>query len=350
MAQETNPPGHQKSAREWSKLSPAIGSAKAGDLPANRGQEPGLEPGQPAPALGVDAPQTPPLPAQTPAQKPAAADETPSDEPAAAARANEVGPAPRVAADRGPATARESAVRDRPRLLRLRRAIITLTIPVLTIMVAVRAVASPLFLWIEYHRPGFPADTYGFSTEERLRLGSYGLDYILNLAPETYLSHVQTGGKAAFQASEVHHMTDVKHVMLSATVFAVVMLVLALISARSLRLRAPGVLRSSLFAGAWLTLLTCLALALTGLLGWERFFTAFHQLFFPQGNWQFAMSDTLIRLYPPQFWVDAAATAGILILLMAGALLAITWPTHYRKQLALKRQAEREELRAKLSA
>lgn len=350
MAQETNSPGQQKSAREWSNLSPAIGSAKADGPPVNRHQEQGLEPGQPASAAGVNAPQTPPLPPQTPAQETAAAAETPRDEQVVVSKANPVGSAPGVTTHEGPDAARESAVRDRPRLLGLRRAIITLAVPVLTIMVAVRAVASSLFLWVEYHRPGFPADTYGFSTEERLRLGSYGLDYILNLAPETYLGLVQTDGRAAFQASEVHHMTDVKHVMLSATVFAVVMLILALLSARSLRLRAPGVLRSSLFAGAWLTLLTCLALALTGLLGWERFFTAFHEVFFPQGNWQFAMSDTLIRLYPPQFWVDAAATAGILILLMTGALLAATWPTHYRKQLALKRRAEREELRAKLSA
>ena len=57
------------------------------------------------------------------------------------------------------------------------------------------------------------------------------------------------------------------------------------------------------------------------------------------------MSDTLIRLYPPQFWVDAAVTAGLLVLLSTATLLAATWPTRYRKQLALRRRAERQELK-----
>lgn len=61
------------------------------------------------------------------------------------------------------------------------------------------------------------------------------------------------------------------------------------------------------------------------------------------------MSDTLIRLYPPQFWVDAAATAGALTLFITVAVLAMTWPTRYRKQLALKRRAERQELKELLT-
>ncbi|MBF0807021.1 TIGR01906 family membrane protein [Rothia nasimurium] len=212
-------------------------------------------------------------------------------------------------------------------------------------MLAVRAVASPAFLWLEYHRTGFPTDSYGFDTQERLRLGSYGLDYILNFAPHTYLADITTGSKAAFLASEVEHMTDVKRVMLISMTFAILMLVLALLSARTLRLRTPGVLRSSLFTGAWLTLALLIGLGVAGAIGWETFFTAFHEVFFPQGNWQFRMSDTLIRLYPPQFWVDAAATASALTLLITVAVLAMTWPTRYRKQLALKRRAERQELK-----
>lgn len=331
--------------QEWKKLSPAVTPPKADSLLSARRAERGIQ--IPAPTAhevgdtGSSAEQTD---TDTPSE---AAPWTAPLAAVAAPEGNASAPESTPAAER--AEAREVAVDDKPRLLGLRRAIIALAVPALTIMLAVRAVASPAFLWLEYHRPGFPSDSYGFDTQERLRLGSYGLDYILNFAPHTYLADITTGGNTAFLASEVEHMTDVKRVMLISMTFALIMLVLALLSARTLRLRAPGVLRSSLFTGAWLTLALLIGLGIAGAIGWEAFFTTFHEVFFPQGNWQFRMSDTLIRLYPPQFWVDAAATAGALTLFITVAVLAMTWPTRYRKQLALKRRAERQELKELLT-
>ena len=349
MAQEPQSQNHSgagnEPAPEWDKLIPAISSNRTDRLLSARRAERGIE----APATASSALPDTSQPVEQDGAK-APSDATPWTAPLAAVAAPEgsaSAPEATPAAER--AEAREVAVDDKPRLLGLRRTIIALTVPVLTIMLAVRAVASPAFLWLEYHRPGFPSDSYGFDTQERLRLGSYGLDYILNFAPHTYLADITTGGNAAFLASEVEHMTDVKRVILISITFALIMLVLALLSARTLRLRAPGVLRSSLFTGAWLTLALLVGLGVAGAIGWEAFFTTFHEVFFPQGNWQFRMSDTLIRLYPPQFWVDAAATAGALTLLITVAVLAMTWPTRYRKQLALKRRAERQELKELLT-
>ncbi|WP_421083555.1 TIGR01906 family membrane protein [Rothia nasimurium] len=356
MAQNPTNPADTPNGKEWEKLSPAINPAADSLLSARRAEK-GLAPA--APVTGQEAaPWTSPVPlVQAPT-----ADEvedgatyvpgtlsSPQEEPTSAdADRVEAAPASDPAATR--AGARAEAVADRPRLLGLRRTLLALSVPILIITIALRAVASNVFLWIEYHRPGFPADSYGFDTQERLRLGSYGLDYILNFAPHTFLSEITTDGRAAFLTSEVEHMTDVKRVMLWATAFALFMLVMALIAGRSLRLRAPGVIRSSLFAGAWATLILITGLAVAGVLGWETFFTTFHEVFFPQGNWQFALDDTLIRLYPPQFWIDAALAAGSLILLLTLTLLLATWPTRYRRALAAKRRAERVELQAQLSS
>ena len=199
----------------------------------------------------------------------------------------------------------ELIVLDKPPLLRLRSTIITLAVPILVIMIAVRAVASDAFLWLEYHRPGFPADAYGFDTAERMRLGSYGLNYVTNFAPRSYLESITTGTehKSAFLPDEVGHMHDVKLVILYSTAAAVLMLILAF--------------------------------------SWDWLFTTFHTTFFPQGNWQFHLNDTLIRLYPPQFWVDAAIAVAALSMLIVLLLMGYTWPTRYRKQVALRRSAER---------
>lgn len=250
------------------------------------------------------------------------------------------------------AAAREDAVEDTPRFLKLRATLIALTVPLTVLMIAIRAVASAPFLWLEYHRPGFPEDSYGYYLIERMRLGSYGVDYINNFAPREYLARVTTGADntLAFTEAEVNHMHDVKWVLLIATVAVAALFLLTLFSSISLRERAPGTIRRSLFSGAWITLGLIAVLGVVGVFGWEWLFTTFHQVFFPQGNWEFSVRSSLIRLYPPQFWIDAAIAVAVLVAAQITLLLVTTWPTKYRKLKAERRRQERQELRVKLAS
>lgn len=250
------------------------------------------------------------------------------------------------------AAAREDAVEDTPRFLKLRATLIALTVPLTVVMIAIRAVASAPFLWLEYHRPGFPEDSYGYYLVERMRLGSYGVDYINNFAPREYLARVTTGADntLAFTEAEVNHMHDVKWVLLIATVAVAALFLVTLFSSISLRERAPGTIRRSLFCGAWITLGLIAVLGVVGVFGWEWLFTTFHQVFFPQGNWEFSVRSSLIRLYPPQFWIDAAIAVAVLVAVQITLLLVTTWPTKYRKLKAERRRQERQELRVKLAS
>lgn len=248
------------------------------------------------------------------------------------------------------AEAREIAVADRPKFLKLRIFIMALAVPLTILTLAIRAVSSSAFLWLEYHRPGFPADDYGFTTDERMTYGSYGIHYILNFAPSSFLSSLHTAhGSKLFLESEVGHMSDVKHLMLIVMVAATALFLLALLCSRSLRVRAPGVIQKSIFAGSILTLVLMVALGVLGTLGWESFFTNFHHLLFPQGNWTFRRSDTLIRLYPPQFWIDAALAVAAMTLALTLLAMLLSWPTKFRRALARKRADERLELRRRLT-
>ena len=250
------------------------------------------------------------------------------------------------------AAAREDAVEDTPRFLKLRATLIALTVPLTVLMIAIRVVASAPVLWLEYHRPGFPEDSYGYYLIERMRLGSYGVDYINNFAPREYLARVTTGADntLAFTEAEVNHMHDVKWVLLIATVAVAALFLVTLFSSISLRERAPGTIRRSLFAGTWITLGLIVALGVVGAFGWEWLFTTFHQVFFPQGNWEFSVRSSLIRLYPPQFWIDAAIAVAVLVAAQITLLLVTTWPTKYRKLKAERRRQERQELRVKLAS
>lgn len=228
---------------------------------------------------------------------------------------------------------RDQAAAAKPVLPRVLQVMVAVFFPVILLAAAVRAVTTPLFLWVEYHRPGFPADSYGFSTEDRMTYGSYTMDYILNWAPARYLGDlVNADGDQLFLDSEVGHMADVKGVLATGFVVATVLALLAVAACIYLARRYPGGIRRALFAGAAATLVLAIALAVAGILAWETFFTQVHALFFADGTWTFRLDDTLIRLFPAQFWIDAAASVGAIVLIGSVLTLILTWPTKARRE------------------
>ena len=223
---------------------------------------------------------------------------------------------------------------------RVAQVLLAILAPLALLLAAVRFVASPVFLWLEYHRPGFPADRFGFDLADRMHYGSAGLDYVTNLAGPRYLSSLTHQGAPLFTEAEVSHMTDVKVVLWIATAALVALVIVcALLIAHLLR-TSPGGVRRALFAGALWLPLALIALAVLAVLGWETFFAGFHSLFFADGTWTFSARDALIRLYPEQFWVDAALVVGAITLLASLATLVATWPTRRRREMAADRRGQ----------
>ncbi len=227
---------------------------------------------------------------------------------------------------------REHAANTKPVLPRVMQVLLAVCYPVILLVLAVRAVTSPLFLWVEYNRPGFPGDGYGFSTDDRMTYGSYAVDYLSNWAGPRYLGElVDRSGDELFKAGEVSHMADVKLVILSAFGAGILLILLSLIAVIYLRRRSTGGVRRGLFAGSIVTLVIISGLGVLAVLGWEQFFTEFHRVFFANGTWTFSLQDTLIRLFPGQFWVDAGIVIGALVLLASLVTLILTWPTRRRR-------------------
>jgi integral membrane protein (TIGR01906 family) len=83
-------------------------------------------------------------------------------------------------------------------------------------------------------------------------------------------------------------------------------------------------LRLSLMQGSLLTLGLIATIILLAITSWDVFFTTFHRFFFAEGTWRFYNSDTLIRLYPEQFWFDISLVIGGLTTLGGVIILATT--------------------------
>ncbi|MFI2565108.1 TIGR01906 family membrane protein [Paenarthrobacter sp. NPDC018779] len=236
---------------------------------------------------------------------------------------------------------REQAAKVKPIGPRVFQVLLAVFYPVILLVLAVRAVTSPLFLWVEYNRPGFPGDGYGFSTDDRMTYGSYAVDYLSNWAGPRYLGGlVNQDGAKLFKDSEVSHMADVKVVMLSSFGAGLLLIILSIIAIIYLRKRSVGGVRRGLFAGSIVTLVIIIGLAVLAVLSWQQFFTEFHRIFFANGTWTFSLEDTLIRLFPGQFWSDAGIVIGGLVFLAATLTFIFTWPTRRRRGVATEQVAD----------
>jgi integral membrane protein (TIGR01906 family) len=201
---------------------------------------------------------------------------------------------------------------------------LTATLPVFLVLTGVRLVTTQTFLKIEYNRPGFPEDWYGFTKADRLKYAPYAVEYLRNDAGISYLGDLTfEDGTPLYEARELRHMEDVKTVMQAALKIhlALSVALAAAVIALAWKRESRWVLRRALAAGGIFTISLIFVLVVLIFVNWNFFFDGFHSIFFEGDSWQFSNSDTLIRLFPEQFWFDAAMSIGFFTVL--GALAAV---------------------------
>ena len=199
--------------------------------------------------------------------------------------------------------------------------LITLLTPIFLIGLALRILLTPLFYNIEYRMPYFPPDSYGFTTEDRLRWAPYAVNYLINDADVSYLGDLSfDDGSPLYNERELSHMQDVKVVTKKVlAIWNVCLLVLVAIWVWSWRQKRLQAFRQGLRRGGWLTIGLVITIGLFASVAFWQFFTLFHSLFFEGDSWIFLYSDTLIRLLPLRFWQDVFIAAGLII--VGGALV-----------------------------
>ena len=185
---------------------------------------------------------------------------------------------------------------------------------------------SPAYPHYAYGRPDFPPDTVyaapdlvaagliPLSAAERLELALVAVAFLQSWQPpETALvllaeQRLPHSGAPLYNERELAHMVDVKRMTDRIRLLALLTAVVTGGGLLGLLLR-PQTRPSGYLAlgrGGLLTLLLLSGLtALIGL-GWPFFFYQFHGLFFAAGTWSFAPTDSLLRLYPEQFFFEFA--------------------------------------------
>ncbi len=72
------------------------------------------------------------------------------------------------------------------------------------------------------------------------------------------------------------------------------------------------------------TILLIILLAAGFLIPFDSFFTSFHKILFPQGNWQFPADSMLIQLYPASFFENYGIAIGINALIAAATFIIVS--------------------------
>ena len=206
--------------------------------------------------------------------------------------------------------------------------LIAVAVPGVLIVNALRVLSTDTFVRWELGRDGFPPDRYGLTTDQREALALVGLRSIEPGSEGIALLEraMLPDGSVAFDRRELAHMQDVRSVFGGALrVQLVVLIAVAVLAVALARTRLRQAVPRGLLAGALATLGIAVLAVPFILLGFDRFFTRFHEMFFEGDSWRFSSTDTLIRIYPEQLWRDVSTIAAVLTVTQAVVLAGLAW-------------------------
>lgn len=175
---------------------------------------------------------------------------------------------------------------------------------------SVRVLFSPQYLNLVYNISYIPRDEFGFTKQDRIEKAT---KIVTSLVTNQSVDSLVDEG-VALNNREITHLDDVKK-----TVQIVNMLHIAVALILSLLIyfhKEQGPLTLFYLTDmSYLKLISVFAFITVTLilLFWNTFFTTFHKLLFEDGTWMFYADDTLIRLFPEEFWIVSTICLLILI-------------------------------------
>jgi integral membrane protein (TIGR01906 family) len=220
-------------------------------------------------------------------------------------------------------------------MTKILKTLIILAIPFFIMLGSVRLLTTEQYLAFEYGKASFPPDSFGYTQQQRLELASVNLRYVRDNLPSETLSNETLNSTRVYSQREVSHMADVQAAFQSVWRVWWTAFILLLLSGFVLWHNGERIaFASALKWGGLLTSGIILAIAMLALFAWQFWFDNFHLLFFEPSSWLFAYSDSLIRLFPLKFWIDATFTVSSFSL--AGGLLLAFIGSRWRLTLGKK--------------
>jgi len=201
-------------------------------------------------------------------------------------------------------------------------AVLIVCLPFFLALTSLLPLLTPLFLRIQYARPDVPPSAR-FTPEQRLSFAAASAHYLVSGEDIDYLADLETAdGQPLFNERELTHMVDVKVLLRQAILLDLALgAFLAaslgiLLGFPELRSRAPLYLFAASLVAPGLALASLIIVPLR----FQWFFVEFHHVFFQGETWLFPRTDTLIQLFPEQFWFNALQSWLLLVIAVSSAI------------------------------
>lgn len=183
------------------------------------------------------------------------------------------------------------------------------------------ALFNPWFVSFEQVRNGVPARLATSQAEVDRVTGGILCDLVFGC--DDFGERIDQSSPLLTDA-ERSHMRDVAHLVRVLWVVLLVALALVVGVITIMRWERRRIGTVMLWTGACVG---AAAIVVGGIFAFafDQAFLAFHELFFPQGNFLFGPDSNLLRLFPDGFWFESSIAAGLLIVVSCLVISLVGW-------------------------
>ncbi len=122
-----------------------------------------------------------------------------------------------------------------------------------------------------------------------------------------------------YSGNELSHMQDVRRVLFGVDVVLYILLFIITFSFTRTHVKEQMILLKRTGIS---TFLLSILIGIFSLFSFDTFFTYFHNIFFPQGNWQFASSSIILQTWPTHFFIAFSINMLITVSILATFLMS----------------------------
>jgi integral membrane protein (TIGR01906 family) len=227
------------------------------------------------------------------------------------------------------------------RLLRVMYWTTTSIIPIFSLLTVLAITIQPWALIVSYKSLPVPYDLYGFSVDDRLNYANMTIQYLrgqisLNvlstltlprnlIAPDQSCQILEDCAKL-FKQRELDHLVDVRSVLSTfSLIWMLSIAFLVILFLLSFKYRLSKTYWIAVCHGSLLTILLVSLLIVISISSFMLVFDGVHDLLFRPGTWIFPHTDTLIRLFPEEFWRNILIWFATISIMLSLFLVGLSW-------------------------
>ena len=185
---------------------------------------------------------------------------------------------------------------------------------------SIRLLFTPQYLSFAYHTFPIPTDLI-YNRDLKRELASQVVQFLLHPSRNLHIYSQISGAEVGMTLAEQSHLQDVKKITIPVLyIQRLLTIFLLLLIGYLVQDKQLSIVKKASKKAFSILSMAIIPVGIFSFFLWNVFFTLFHQLLFPQGNWAFPEESFLITVFPDSFWFYSSVA-------FLGLSLIIAWFT-----------------------